>query len=1269
MKKIPLFILALFILGFSFGQGTPHGTPNYVPRGNVNTTDGLQGLLQTYIGIADAVYSDTITASSSPQNIKNIPFCNIATSDGNKWFRSADLSHWVKISTGSASIPTLLQVLAQGNTSYIYGIQVPQYVAYNLADSDAIYITPYGIGSVDTSTGNQTQIRFNNPTNALNILHAPDSSGTIALLSNLSSAQNLQQVLAVGNTADNSIKLNSGGSTNWIQLRASSAQGQMILLDSFTDNEIELTPNQITYTQGGVYTSALTFPVLSSDVHDMFPAASGTIALTSNIPSQFNPIAGTNVTLSGTYPNITFNASGGGGSQTFQQTLTAGSTLTTPDTVNQAGNNFIWTGGGDFQMDSALLAPTAGFLGLSGITTYMPFGDSYTAQNGSGGGFNVGTFDSIYAYRLAYSAFNNIAVIDSGVAGYTFPFSAAAVLRNINYNSNRYVSDMCGFNNIRNDSLLPGTVINYPMANTIKNGFKTVYYNQFSGAPISASSGSVTRTGTWSLNYNAQSLANGKTTTAATTSTAGSSITATETGTSVGLLVETPETGANITINVDGSNVPSYTNYSLIGQYDSGASSYTSYPIFAYAPVPIYITGLTNTSHTIKITTNNGGFLIVDYFAGLQSASSVPGLLFYDIPQMDSTGYALHGGSLAACDTMNRILDSLFTSFPSGYPFTWVHSNSFYHAIAGYDLSTADHEHPNDLGHSELYQGAVNAFVGAGASSNGTLNMVNNSLSGYTDLYATSGVSKILIPNANEYTLQGALINNSNITQANTININSNPLAFTNVGILSFTNTSGIGMTMDNATQNITLNTFNLDLLAHVNFREGVSAYFFDPSNNDPTLIHKDASDLLSFYNQGSNSEMFVEDDSFHNGLYQYITSGRAGFQDTSILNEFSTTPYALFQLQANVNGMDGHAPLRFDAGMDESHPHCGDLQWNGKRFKITDTTGGVNGFTNTIAYLNDTSSILATQYYVSQHSGGGSGTVTSIATASGILGGTITTTGTLKADTSLLATQYYVSQHSSGTISAVTAGIDLTGGGTSGTVTLSADTTTGSTKLATQGYVLRNSGGGGGGSYPANQVVYGTGSGATSSTAFTFHGTASPYIELLSTTNPNADNYIQSSAGDAALYFGSLVTGNNAVEFNMLGAPNQALYFHTNGATSMLNYYTTSAAPSISAGAGAGTSPTVSVSGTNEDGVVTVTTGTLPTLGATAATITFSSSFAFPTDCSVTLTPGNSSAALLSGTTMVYTTGNTSTWIITAGTAALGAATTYIWNYHIGGF
>jgi len=40
----------------------------------------------------------------------------------------------------------------------------------------------------------------------------------------------------------------------------------------------------------------------------------------SEIPAQFNPIAGTNMSLSGSYPNITFNATGGGGSSQWRDT-------------------------------------------------------------------------------------------------------------------------------------------------------------------------------------------------------------------------------------------------------------------------------------------------------------------------------------------------------------------------------------------------------------------------------------------------------------------------------------------------------------------------------------------------------------------------------------------------------------------------------------------------------------------------------------------------------------------------------------------------------------------------------------------------------------------------------------------------------------------------------------------------------------------------------------------------------------------------------------
>lgn len=66
-------------------------------------------------------------------------------------------------------------------------------------------------------------------------------------------------------------------------------------------------------------------------------------AIRSSIPLQFNPIAGTNVTLSGSYPNITFNASGGSSSTTADSTITAtaGQTSFTFSSVPASTNDYI----------------------------------------------------------------------------------------------------------------------------------------------------------------------------------------------------------------------------------------------------------------------------------------------------------------------------------------------------------------------------------------------------------------------------------------------------------------------------------------------------------------------------------------------------------------------------------------------------------------------------------------------------------------------------------------------------------------------------------------------------------------------------------------------------------------------------------------------------------------------------------------------------------------------------------------------------------------
>lgn len=102
---------------------------------------------------------------------------------------------------------------------------------------------------------------------------------------------------------------------------------------------------------------------------------------------------------------------------------------------------------------------------------------------------------------------------------------------------------------------------------------------------------------------------------------------------------------------------------------------------------------------------------------------------------------------------------------------------------------------------------------------------------------------------------------------------------------------------------------------------------------------------------------------------------------------------------------------------------------------------------------------------------------------------------------------------------------------------------------------------------------------------------------------------------------------------------------------------------PTIVAGTGAGTSPTVSVTTNGKQLQVTVTTGTLPTgTNATIATVTL------PNALTYTPLPVFSSAsaatALLNGASMIYMSSTgTANVTITSGTTALTAATTYVWN------
>ena len=160
----------------------------------------------------------------------------------------------------------------------------------------------------------------------------------------------------------------------------------------------------------------------------------------------------------------------------------------------------------------------------------------------------------------------------------------------------------------------------------------------------------------------------------------------------------------------------------------------------------------------------------------------------------------------------------------------------------------------------------------------------------------------------------------------------------------------------------------------------------------------------------------------------------------------------------------------------------------------------------------------------------------------------------------------------------------------------------------------------------------------------------------ILSFETPNYRFYI----GDGTGYSYRLSkrvssTTTDLFTFNDTGAASFS------GALSVPHIVGNSTAPSITAGASAGTSPTVSVTGTDLAFSITITTGTSPTASGVIATVTFNTAYGSAPKKHVT--PTNVAAASLSGASMVYPTSTTTTFVLNANTTALAASTTYTFD------
>lgn len=169
--------------------------------------------------------------------------------------------------------------------------------------------------------------------------------------------------------------------------------------------------------------------------------------------------------------------------------------------------------------------------------------------------------------------------------------------------------------------------------------------------------------------------------------------------------------------------------------------------------------------------------------------------------------------------------------------------------------------------------------------------------------------------------------------------------------------------------------------------------------------------------------------------------------------------------------------------------------------------------------------------------------------------------------------------------------------------------------------------------------------------------------------------------------FYGVINTGTATKEFTLNDAAlasGRVPYVTTNGRLTDVSTFTfgsgllsvpqikgSGSTPAIAGGAGAGTSPTVSITGTDLAGMITVTTDTDPTNAAVLCTITFAT--AFGTAPFIQLTPADDDAAMLSFdsgssvTKQVHVTSTTTTFVInTNGSSAPYASTQFKWYYQV---
>ena len=168
------------------------------------------------------------------------------------------------------------------------GFNFENFFTINNSNGKGVYISPDGISLSTNGLGINGVIRSSLLTTTNKYYELPDASGTLALTSDIS-VPTLDQVLEQGNSSTRDISINSLGlydysNSSYLNIWADNDGFNFINIDG--DNIVFLELSKFSLYKTSSIRADFSLPLLTSSRDFQLPDASGTLALTSDIPTK-----------------------------------------------------------------------------------------------------------------------------------------------------------------------------------------------------------------------------------------------------------------------------------------------------------------------------------------------------------------------------------------------------------------------------------------------------------------------------------------------------------------------------------------------------------------------------------------------------------------------------------------------------------------------------------------------------------------------------------------------------------------------------------------------------------------------------------------------------------------------------------------------------------------------------------------------------------------------------------------------------------------------